>query len=407
MAVNLWTALSLLFGLAGATLLVVRTPPLRAGGAHPVGAARDVAVIIPARNEGTVLGGLLDDLVAQLHPPARIVVVDDHSHDDTVAVVLNYVNDVNDLMNQEGGHPTCAGNLTIELRRSAPIPEQWNPKSWALHQGVAGAQEARLLFLDADVRLDPTALGALAETQRLLGGLVSVAPRHDIGSWPEALSLPFNLVALMGAAARLPWGRRGGQALAAFGPCLLVDREGYQAAGGHGADHGDLLDDVALAHRYRDQGGSLWLRRGGELVRYRMYPHGRTALVQGWTKNIASGAARTPLIRSAVIGWWVSVLLVPLWWLGQARRPAEVARALGLLAVVAAHTAWLSRRVGQFGLFGATAPFLAVFFVAVVLRSALFALTGHPVRWKDRQLMSHRRPRRTRPANSVNSVNSE
>lgn len=45
-----------------------------------------VAVVIPCRNEALTIAGLLDALAAQTRPPDRIVVVNDASSDDTVAV---------------------------------------------------------------------------------------------------------------------------------------------------------------------------------------------------------------------------------------------------------------------------------------------------------------------------------
>ena len=127
---------------------------------------------------------MIEDLAAQTALPARVVVVDDHSEDDTFATALAL----------SAKWP----ELRVVVRSSAELPPSWNPKSWALHQGIAGT-EARLLFLDADVRLAPHALAALSAAHRRTGGLLSVAPRHHIGSRIESLSLPFNLVAVMGA----------------------------------------------------------------------------------------------------------------------------------------------------------------------------------------------------------------
>jgi 4,4'-diaponeurosporenoate glycosyltransferase len=350
------------------TVVVARIPVLPRSG----GLADDVLVVIPARNEAAVLGPLIDDLAAQTALPARVVIIDDHSEDDTSATAL--------------AHAAQWPMLRVEVRSSAEVAPSWNPKSWALHQGVVG-NEARLLFLDADVRLAPDAVAALSAAHHRTGGLLSVAPNHHVGSLIESLSLPFNLVAAMGASGSMR--RMRGKSRAAFGPCLMSSRCDYEHVGGHQSVHDDLLDDVALAQRYRHHGRSTWLFLGGSLVRYRMYPTGFRALLDGWTKNIASGATRTAPLTAFIVGLWVTAQLLPLWWLvgGGDQRAALLAWLL-----VGVHTAVLARRVGRFGLVAVVAtPLLALFFAAVTVRSSLLLIARQPVRWKGRRLTAPHR----------------
>jgi 4,4'-diaponeurosporenoate glycosyltransferase len=362
----------LLIGLVASPLLVLRTPPLPARchrAAGPQAAGRRHVVVVPARDEADVLPALLGDLAAQDVPASRIVVVDDGSRDATASVAASYPG--------------------VEVRRSRPTPPGWNPKSWALHQGVDDGTEEVLVFLDADVRLAPGALAAVLAAHDRHRGLVSVAPRHDVGSPAEWLSLPFNLVAVMGAGAG--WTPRTAAGRAAFGPCLVIDRAGYCALGGHAADHADLLDDVALARRARSAGVPVSLYRGGTLVRYRMYRQGVRQVLDGWTKNIAAGARRTPAGPGLGAALWVTAVLVPLVALASARTLPALGGAVAAWAVVAAHTRWLSRAVGRFPpMAAALAPLLGLVFVAVVARSALALALRRPVRWKGRRLVQTR-----------------
>jgi 4,4'-diaponeurosporenoate glycosyltransferase len=353
--------LVLVLGLLAGTLLTFRTPalPLRSR-PGPAGAL----VVIPARNEADALPLLLGDLAHQRCTPARIVVVDDASLDGTGALAR------------------AAG---AEVREAPPTPPGWNPKSWAVHTGLDGATEAHLVLLDADVRLGPGALEQVVALLEERGGVVSVAPHHEPGSPAENLSLPFNLVALMGAGGGRP-GR--GDARAAFGPCLALERGLYQRIGGHQRDRGDLLDDVALARRARQAGAPVHLFRGGDVVRYRMYRGGLRQIVDGWTKNIAAGATRTALPTTLGVVAWVTALLVPLVLVAQARSLPALASAAVAWAAVSAHTAALSRAVGRFSLSAAgLAPLLGLAFVGIVGRSALLLVTRRPVRWKDRALV--------------------
>lgn len=366
------SVLVLIGGLVAATVLVSRTPALAraastAGHRRPV--PRRLRVVIPARDEADVLPELLGDLAAQSVAADRVIVVDDGSRDATAAV--------------------ADARPGVELRTAGPRPPGWNPKTWALRQGLGDADEDVLVFLDADVRLAPEALRSVLAVVEERGGVVSVAPRHDVGSAVEVLSLPFNLVALMGAGGGLT--ARDLAARAAFGPCLAVERRSYEAFGGHEADRGDLLDDVALAHRARAAGVPVSLVRGGGLVRYRMYRGGRRAIVEGWTKNIAAGATRTAAPVGLGVALWVTALLTPLVWLASGRTAGQLAAGAGAWAAVSLHTAVLARLVGRFPAgSAAVAPLLAVAFVAVVARSAVALALHRPVRWKDRELVSTR-----------------
>jgi 4,4'-diaponeurosporenoate glycosyltransferase len=209
-----------------------------------------------------------------------------------------------------------------------------------------------------------------------------------VGSVVEGLSLPFNLVAIMGATRPT---RRRGDAQAAFGPCMLVSRATYDAVGGHAAVHRDLLDDVALAQRVRASGRDVQLRLGSSLVRYRMYPRGLRAVIEGWTKNIASGATRVAPAVGVACGLLVTATLLPLWLLASGHGASERIGALVLWCLVVAHTGLLARRIGRFGPAPVVlAPLVALLFVCVAVRSGLLLATRRPVRWKGRMLAGER-----------------
>ncbi len=86
-----------------------------------------MAVIVPARNEGDVIGRCLAALVAQDYPPARrrLIVVDDNSVDDTAAIVA-----------------AAARQAAVELVSAGPLPAGWTGKSHACWRGRAAAGEA-------------------------------------------------------------------------------------------------------------------------------------------------------------------------------------------------------------------------------------------------------------------------
>ena len=92
----------------------------------------------------------------------------------------------------------------------------------------------------------------------------------------------------------------------AFGPCLLTSRTDYERAGGHAAVRGEVLDDVSLAVAYTRAGLPVSCAVGGRSLRMRSYPGGIRQLADGWTKNIASGAAAAPPGAAVAAVAWIS-----------------------------------------------------------------------------------------------------
>lgn len=324
-----------------------------------------VSVVIPARNEADRLPLLLESLRTQTRPPHEVIVVDDHSTDDTAAVATAFPG--------------------VTLVPAADMPPGWTGKSWACETGVRRTTGDALVFLDADVELAPDALSALVATWEPHGGLLSVQPHHHIVRPVEALSLPFNVIALMGlGVGSLVPPRRG---WGAAGPCMITSRAAYDASGGHRAVRRAVAEDLALADRFVESGQPVQVRSGAGDVRFRMYRN-LPGLFEGWSKNVATGARRTPFLRSIGIGLWVTSLLIAVGAVFGGAVPAVsgLASVSVLYALVGLQVAVLGRRVGQFGPAAAAWPVLAVFFVAVFTWSAGRTFLLRQVRWSGRTL---------------------
>ena len=264
-------------GCAAWLLADLRTVPRGSGRAERTGT---VSVVIPARNEEATLPSLLASLRAL--SVTEVVVVDDGSVDATASVAR-------------------AGGATV-LSAPAP-PPGWTGKAWACQLGADATSGDLLLFLDADTVLAPAALAGLLDLHEVHGGLVSVQPFHQVVRPYEQLSSYFNLMSLLASGAFTP---RPSTHPMAFGPCLLTSRPDYEAAGGHDAVRGDVLDDVRLAAAYDRAGLPVRCAVGGEAIRMRSYPGGLRQLADGWTKNFASGASAAAPGPAIGSGLWVS-----------------------------------------------------------------------------------------------------
>ena len=315
-----------------------------------------VSVIVPARNEAENLGRLLPSLGGT---GAEVIVVDDQSSDGT-----------GDVARRHGA--------TVVATEGPP--EGWTGKAWACATGVDAADGELLVFLDADVVVEPGGLGRVVAEQRRRGGLVSVLPWHDVPRPHEQLSAMFNLVAPMSVDAFTPLGERR-RARGSFGPCIAVDRDLYERSGGHGAPNvrGAVLDDVELARAVHAVGEDVHLFGGrGSGLRFRMYPTGLAPLVEGWTKNFAGGATTThPVTVLLIVGWLSGLIAAPF-------DPGPY----GLVyAAYAAQFLVLLRRVGGYWpLTALTFPIAVGFFVVVFARSAVRTFVRREVRWRGRSI---------------------
>jgi hypothetical protein len=75
-------------------------------------------------------------------------------------------------------------------------------------------------------------------------------------------------------------------AAAANGQFLMVEREAYFSVGGHKAVAETVLEDVALARRFKRKGMTIRFRYAADAVTARMY-RSLSAMVEGWTKNLS------------------------------------------------------------------------------------------------------------------------
>ncbi|MFC5848383.1 glycosyltransferase [Deinococcus petrolearius] len=234
-----------------------------------------VSLLVPARDEAHNLARTLPGLLAQ---GAEVIVLDDHSSDDTAAV---------------------AARLGARVLRGAPLPPGWTGKAWACQQLAGAATGELLVFTDADVFWHPGALGGLLREQAASGAdLLSVWPRQDNRTLGERLITPLVevtlLVGLPFAFLRLPSPRAG----AANGQVMAFRRAPYEALGGHAAVRGELLEDVQFAYRLRAAGGRQSLALGQRCVGVRMY-RSYPASVRGLGKSLLAvhggHRARLPL----------------------------------------------------------------------------------------------------------------
>ena len=357
-----WLEISILVRWLLGWALALRLPMLPPGTPSD---HRRLSVLIPARNEAATLPHLLAALAAQRLQPDEVIVVDDHSDDDTATIARN-----------------ATAQLPIRVVQPPPLPADWCGKTWALHHGVQASSGELLLFLDADTEPQPEFIERLRARHEALGGLVSVQPYHRTEKPYEQLSVLFNLVGLMA----VPLGPACG---VAFGPALLSSRGDYERSGGHAAVAGKVVEDWFLGHCYERAGLPVSAFIGYGQLAYRMYPGGLHDMVIGFDKNFATAAGEVRWTRMLAVVLWLSGLFWAAWCLPAALLgwPMLGNPALGwnglMYGAYALQLLLLTRRVGRFSWINLVFPVPVLFFLGVFLLAILNLERGQ-VQWKGR-----------------------
>lgn len=256
-------------GLFVTNLFLYRAPRLRR-----IPVFSKVSVLIPARNEESTIAACLQSALNSRGVDLEVIVLDDQSEDRTGAIV-------GELASQD---------TRVRLLRGTTLPPGWCGKQHACSILAAAAFHPVLCFLDADVRLDPDSLAALAsdmETRRV--ALLSGFPWQQTGTLSERLLIPLMHFILLGFLPIAFMRRSNHPSLSAgCGQLVMVVRDAYRRAGGHSAIRSSRHDGIALPAAFRRAGLRTDLCDLTNFASCRMY-HGTKEVFSGLAKNATEG----------------------------------------------------------------------------------------------------------------------
>jgi glycosyltransferase involved in cell wall biosynthesis len=203
-------------------------------------AIQSLTVVIPARNEEQNMADCLYSILACQYPYEKfeVLVIDDHSEDDTVAIVEWY--ELNAMVQSK-----------VSLFRVLHLADYLQPgeelvsfKKKAISIGIQAAKHERIVCMDADCRMAPEVLWlhGMAGDKMAIGPVVF---DHEKKLLERFQSLDFlGLMGITGAGIQLGWQHMGNGANLSYPKAL------FEAVGGFsGSENRASGDDLFLIQK--------------------------------------------------------------------------------------------------------------------------------------------------------------
>ncbi len=230
-----------------------------------------ISILIPARNEQNNIDRLLYDLLRQHYQNFEIFVYDDQSTDNTAQIVRQY----SQIDNR------------IQLITGKELPGGWLGKNYACHLLSGYGKGSYLLFLDADVRVNPLLISNLWSYARKKAlKLVSVFPVQEMHSKGEWMSVPLmNYILLSLLALPLVRISRFSSISAANGQCMFFEAQTYHRLKPHEIVQSNKVEDIQIARLYKKSRLKIACLASVRDISCRMY-RGLDEAIQGFSKNM-------------------------------------------------------------------------------------------------------------------------
>jgi len=144
-----------------------------------------VSICIPARNEELVINTCVRSALNQTYSNIEVLVLDDDSDDKTPGILQSIKSDVNE---------------SLQIINGAGKPENWLGKNWACYQLSKQSKGEIIIFIDADVQLEPHCVDALVTrmSQDKSIGLLSIWPEQIVITFWEQILVPMVYYTLLG-----------------------------------------------------------------------------------------------------------------------------------------------------------------------------------------------------------------
>ncbi|MGB4324030.1 MAG: glycosyltransferase family 2 protein [Candidatus Nanopelagicales bacterium] len=281
-----------------------------------------VSILIPARNEEVTIRAAAESTLAQIGlTNFEILILDDSSSDNTAHIVSELAE--------------AHADVTL-MRGTEDIPPGWLGKPFACHRLAQQASGSVLVFLDADVTLEPTAVAACVQLLREQNlALVAPYPRQIAESLVERLVQP---LVVWSWAATLPLGiaekSLRPSLSAANGQLMVMDSQAYVQCGGHESARDIVLEDIALMRSLKASGSHCATVNGADIAQCRMY-ESTEQVIDGYTKSLwsAFGSPAGSVAVNSLLGF--TYLVPPIALITGRNRSTRILGGIGLASGIA------------------------------------------------------------------------
>ena len=338
-----------------------------------------VSVVIPARNESRNIERCVRSVLSTSYPSIEVIVVNDHSTDDTATIARTI----------------AASDTRLRVIEAPELASGWFGKQWACAAGASEARGDLLVFTDADTQHAPDLLPRVVNAMHAQrADLLSVAGHQEMRTFWERVIQPqlFALIAIRyGGTIHMSNAKRPEDAIA-NGQFIAVARGAYVAIGGHALVRDRVAEDLSMAQEFVRAGRRVVVLLARQQLSTHMYASLRE-IVRGWRKNIYAGG-RHATLGGAVGRWLYPGILIGVPVIGLIPPIALVLAGLGVLSV--AWLTWSSIVVAAalvfwlviYSFMNAPVRYVVLYplGLAMLLYIAIGAVArGRRVEWKERQ----------------------
>ncbi len=268
------------FGILLFNLVDVKLMPRGVPSATPF-----VSVLVPARNEERSIEACVRSLCTQSYPKFEVIVLNDHSTDQTGEI----------LSGLQSEFPM------LRVVSGKALPPGWVGKCWACFQLSQVVKGEFLLFTDADTFHDADTLQrAVRSLEDTRADMLSLVPYQTLGSFWEQVIVPLvHFLIMCFLPMRMIWKSNNTAFSFANGQFILFRRTMYEQIGGHEAVKSNIVEDVWLVRATKRAGGKVMVMNGIDAVRCRMY-HNLQEAFRGFSKNLFAGLGYNAVAMLAV-----------------------------------------------------------------------------------------------------------
>ncbi|MBI5251462.1 MAG: glycosyltransferase [Desulfomonile tiedjei] len=231
-----------------------------------------ISVVVPAHNEEAVIRDCLQSVLEQDYPRLELILVDDRSTDNTLAVAEQLAGE----------------KAPFKIVKVTDLPQGWTGKCHALHAGVRHASGEWLAFLDADSTLHKSAIAqCYHEAVNAHVNMITLSPQFVMKTfWEKALQPTFAAMSCI----LFPLARvndPSSPVASANGMFYLINRQAYDKIDGHRDVRNLAVEDIGIGMRVKASGLGLLFANGRKLLRTRMYTN-FSQVVDGWTRILSA-----------------------------------------------------------------------------------------------------------------------